>query len=262
MTPTRASPGGRRSTPPGTTRPRHAQAAWGAAHSLFDFCYTYNNGYWVIEYAYGEVANEGAAALLTPMLGDGYFYQGSGTYSSTYDRAQRQENWWTLTAGARGITVRVRGRLPVDREFLRHQRDRRMVPVAQHGEHRRHVHRPGPGGRTCCPDLSSAFVTAGRGTRVTGLTSGGVGGPYEPAFTNSWVTASITPDGQPGRLLPAERHHDHLHHVDAGHRVGGVLDRPRHRGQSAAPGPGPTFNSTAKGANSQGDPDWVLVFHT
>ncbi len=31
-------------------------------------------------------------------------------------------------------------------------------------------------------------------------------------------------------------------------------------GATSSAGSGPTFNSTAKGNNSQGDPDWVLVF--
>ena len=46
------------------------------------------------------------------------------------------------------------------------------------------------------PDLSSALVTAGRGTRVSGLTSGGGGGSYESSFANSYVAASKTPDGR------------------------------------------------------------------
>ena len=65
--------------------------AWGTAHSALNFCYTYNAGYWVIEYAYGEVISEGAANLIPVILGDGYFYKGGTSYSSTYDRAQRQE---------------------------------------------------------------------------------------------------------------------------------------------------------------------------
>ena len=73
------------------------------AHSAADFCYTYNAGYFVVEYAYGEVANEGQSGLLPLFWGDGYFSQAGTSYSSTLDRALRQECWWTLAAGARGI---------------------------------------------------------------------------------------------------------------------------------------------------------------
>ena len=56
----------------------NASEDWGVSNASFNFCYTYNAGYLIIEYAYGEVANEGAANLLPVMWGDGYFYQGSG----------------------------------------------------------------------------------------------------------------------------------------------------------------------------------------
>ena len=77
----------------------------GRHNASFNFCYTYNAGYWIIEYAYGEVANEGAANLLPVIWGDGYFYQGTsgGGYYAPDDRALRQEWWWTLASGSRGV---------------------------------------------------------------------------------------------------------------------------------------------------------------
>ena len=78
---------------------------WGVSNSAFNFGYTYNCGYWNVEYMYLEVADEGAANLLPSIWGDGFFWNGSSGagYDSTQDRALRQEWWWTLASGARGV---------------------------------------------------------------------------------------------------------------------------------------------------------------
>ena len=109
------------------------------------------------------------------------------------------------------------------------------------------------------PDLSSAFVTAGRGTRVAGITAGDAGEPYEPAFTNSWVSASITPDGTLACCyLPNSTTITCTTSMLAPGWTASWIDPVT--GASSPAGTGPTFNSTAKGTNSEGDPDWVLVF--
>ena len=110
------------------------------------------------------------------------------------------------------------------------------------------------------PDRSSAFVTAGRGSRVSGFTSGGSGGSYEETFTNAWVAASITPTGNLAVCyLPV---HTTITCTTSMLTAGWAaywIDPVT--GAASSAGGGPTFNSTAKGTNSQGDPDWVLVFH-
>lgn len=237
----------------------NAQSTWGVAHAQWNCCYTYNCGYWIIEYAYGEVANEGAATLLPPAWTDGYRLSGSSTYSSTQDRAWRQEIWWCLTAGARGIltystnnynwdSASSPGSVTTDWSFVN------ALPniVAAYSSW--------TGWWQLLPDLSSAFVTAGRGTRVAGEVSGGSGAIYEPAFTNSWVSASITPTGNLAVCyLP---NHTTITCTTAMLAAGWAahwIDPVS--GAASSAGAGPTFNSTAKGSNSQGDPDWVLVFH-
>ena len=111
------------------------------------------------------------------------------------------------------------------------------------------------------PDLSSALVTAGRGTRVSGMASGGGGGQYESSFTNDWVAASKTPDGKLAVMyLPNHT----IITVDTSLLAAGWtaswIDPVT--GADSGAGTGTTFNSTAKGNNSQGDPDWVLVFQS
>lgn len=233
-------------------------AAWGVAHSITDFCYTYNAGYWVIEYAYGEVANQGAANLLPVILGDGYFYQGNATYSSTYDRALRQETWWCLASAARGILFESEAVYPWSSSSSPGLVATEWFP-ANNMAHIVTSFTGLPGWNKLMPDLGNALVTAGRGTRVTGFTSGGGHGQYEPAFTNSYVAASKTPDGTLAvcYLPNAVTITVNTALLAAGWTASWIDPV---TGASSSAGAGPTFNSTAKGTNSQADPDWVLVF--
>ena len=236
----------------------NVQSAWGAAHSAFNSCYTYNAGYFCIEYAYSEVISEGASALLPVVWNNGYHFQGGASYDHTNDRSWRQEIWWCLTAGARGVTTYSHSNylwnaaadvatVTSDWSFANCLNN--VVSTYQSW----------PQWYKLLPDLSSAFVTAGRATRVAGLTAGGGGGAYEPAFTNSWVTASITPDGTLAVCyLPNSTTITVNTALLATGWTATWID-PVTGGATSA-GAGPTFNSTAKGNNSQGDPDWALAF--
>ena len=235
------------------------ESAWGTAHSAFNSCYTYNAGYWCIEYAYGEVVNEGAAALLPVVWNNGYHYSGGTTYDHTNDRAMRQEVWWCLAAGARGVTTYSHNNYlwnaagnpaTVTSDWFFANSLNNVVSTYQSLTNWQKL----------LPDLSSSFVTAGRGTRVAGLTSGGGGGAYEPSFANSWVAASITPDGTLAVCyLPNATTITCTTSMLAAGWAAHWVDPITCAASSA--GAGPAFNSTAKGSNSQGDPDWVLVFH-
>ena len=233
---------------------------WGTSYSAFNFGYTYNCGYWVTEYAYEEIADEGASTLLPVIWGDGFFWNGSSGsgYDSTQDRALRQEWWWCLASGARGVLGEAENVYPwsvgscvtaVTGDWFFANNALNIV-TAFTGL---------TGWYKLIPDTSSALVTAGRGTRASGYSSGGGGGQYEPAFTNNYVAASKTPDGSLAVLyLPASTTitiNQAL--LTAGYTATWVDPV---SGAKTAATPGSTYNSTAKGSNSQGDPDWVLVF--
>jgi Protein of unknown function (DUF4038)/Putative collagen-binding domain of a collagenase len=233
---------------------------WGASNAAFNFGYTYNAGYFNIEYQYGEVANEGASSLLTPIWGDGYFWNGaSGNgYDSTYDRALRQEWWWTLASGARGILGEAENVYPWSAD---------TCPAAVTGDwffannalNIVTAFTALPEWWKLIPDLSSALVTAGRGTQVTGYTSGGSGGQYEPAFTSNWVAASRTPDGRLALLYMPKATTVTVNTALLAAGWTAKWTDPV-SGATSSAGTGPAFNSTAKGNNSEGDPDWVLAF--
>jgi Protein of unknown function (DUF4038) len=237
----------------------NASETWGASNSAFNFGYTYNAGYWNLEYQYLEVANEGAAHLLPAIWGDGYFYNNSSgqAYSNTLDRALRQEWWWCLASGARGILGEAENVYPWqsgaaaavtgDWFFANNALNIVTAFTGLSGWH------------LLIPDTGSALVTGGRGTRVTGYASGGSGGQYEPAFTNNYVAASKTPDGTLAVLyLPNHTTITVNQSLLAPGYTATWIDPVS--GAKTTATPGTTYNSTAKGTNSQGDPDWALVF--
>src|SRR6185437_2756618 len=207
------------------------------------------------EYAYSEVASHGASTLLPVVWGNGWYYAGGSVYSSA-DRVSRQEAWWVLTAGARGFVAESNQRLwsssapgsAATQWFFVNNLPAIITTYTSWAQW-----------YNLLPDLSSALVTAGRGTRVTGLGAGGSGTPYEPSFVNSWVTASKTPDGTLAvAYLPNSTTITVNTALLASGWAASWIDPVT--GASTAAGAGPTYNSTAKGTNSQGDPDWVLVF--
>jgi Protein of unknown function (DUF4038)/Putative collagen-binding domain of a collagenase len=231
---------------------------WGVSNSAFNFCYSYNCNYWIIEYAYLEVADKGAATLLPAILGDGYFYNNSSgaAYSSTLDRALRQEWWWALASGARGVTGEAENVYPwtsgaaaaVTGDWF----------FANNAPHIVSAFTGLTGWHLLIPDTGNALITGGRGTRAAGLSSGGGGGQYEPAFTSSYVAASRVPDGTLAVLyLP---NHTTIT-IDQAQMAAGYTAAwvDPVSGDASTTTPGSTYNSTAKGTNSAGDPDWVLV---
>ncbi|HTQ92534.1 MAG TPA: DUF4038 domain-containing protein [Streptosporangiaceae bacterium] len=239
---------------------------WGVSHSAFNFCYTYNAGYWIAEYAYLEVADEGASSLLPVVWGDGFFYPGSpGAYFATYDRAMRQEWWWWLASGGRGILGEAENVYPWtsssaaavtgDWFFANNAANIVAAFTGLAGWH------------LLVPDTSNALVTGGRGTRVSGFASGGSGGQYEESFVNSYVAASRTPDSGSGSHLAVLYLPNHTTiTIDQAKMAAGYtatwVDPVSGATSAATAGgtpPSVTYNSTAKGANSEGDPDWVLV---
>lgn len=227
---------------------------WGTSNAGFNFCYSYNRTYFGIERAFAE------SSPICPVQGDGYFYQGGSTYSSTFDRAIRQDAWHAISSGARGI---IHG----DEACWQWQSTAQASAAANWYQ----VHNAGnirtlieslPGWHLLAPDASSQLVTAGRGTHAGAFASGGSGGQYEPAFTDSYVTASRAPDSGSGSGLAV---------IYLSHATTITIDQAKMApgyqafwadpvtGAKTATTAGSTYNSATPGSNSQGDPDWVLI---
>jgi hypothetical protein len=205
------------------------------------------------------------ASPLTPVYSDGYFYQGGSAYqggsgATALDRAIRQDAWWAVTSGARGWNIG-------DEALWQWTSGAPAALPAQwfaanNAGNIRALMESLTGWQTLVPDTSSVLVTAGRGTRGSQLASGGGGGQYEPATTNSFVSASRTPDTGSGSALAVM----YLPNattitIDQTKLVSGYAASwvDPITGAKTSTTAGTTYNSTAKGNNSQGDPDWVLV---
>ena len=227
---------------------------WGASNAQYNFVYTYDVTYRGVEQAYLETSP------ITVIWGDGYFYQGSSTYFDTDNRAVRQDAWWAVSSGARGW---INGSESIWQWT--------STALAASGTDWWYVNNAGnirtymetlPFWYQLVPDTSSALVTAGRGTHAGAFASGGGGGQYEPAFTDAYVTASRTPDGGSGsHLAVIYMSHATTITIDQTKMVSGYtatwVDPVTCATSSATVGS--TYNSTAKGNNSKGDADWVLV---
>lgn len=234
---------------------QNVQAAWGTSNAAFNWTYSYNQEYYGVEQAYAE------GAPVPVVQGDGYFYQGNATYAGgsgafAFDQAFRQAAWWALAAGARG---KVHG----SESIWQYQ----STALASSATDWFYAHNALAirtaveglaGWQNLLPDLSGQLVTAGRGTRATVFTSGGGGGQYEPAFTSSYVAASITPDHSLALLYLPRPTTITVDVTQLGQGFTANWIDPVTGALSSA-GSGPAFNSTAQGNNSQGDPDWALV---
>jgi hypothetical protein len=228
----------------------NAVLAWGTSNAQYNFAYSYNCEYFSVEYAYAE------ASPIPVLYGDGYFYQGGTSYFTTNDRSFRQGAWWALASGARG---RIHGSESIWKWD--------SGSLANSATDWYYANQAGPirtlvesliNWQLLLPAPGTALVTAGRGTRATGFSSGGGGGQYEPAFTNSYVAASVTPDGSLALLyLPnATTITINESKLATGYKAYWVDPVTCVATLTTS---GPTYNSTAQGSNSRGEPDWVLV---
>jgi hypothetical protein len=220
---------------------------WGTSNAQYNFCYSYNQTYYGIEKAYLE------SSPVPVIQGDGYFYQGTG---ANFDRAIRQDAWWALSSGARGIVNGSEGiwqwqstALALSATENYYANVAGKIRAAFEGL---------SGWQNLIPDTSSVLVTAGRGTHASAFASGGSGGQYEPAFTSAYVSASRTPDKSLAVLYLPNHATVTVDQAQLAAGYGAKWMDPV-TGVTTAATVGSTYNSTAQGNNSAGDPDWVLV---
>ena len=222
--------------------------AWGLAHAQYQWVYTYNFPYDGIEKAFGE------SSPIPVMWGDG-FYLGSGTSGITDVNLLRRMIWWSLSSGARGVSTGDNdvwtwssGSAAVITAKTFYTSVIPAIAAAFSAL---------PGWHLLLPDVSSQLVTAGRGTHGTAIASGGGGTPYT-SNTDAYVTASRVADGS---LAVIYMSHASTITIDQSKMAAGYtatwLDPAS--GATSAGTPGTTYNSGAKGNNSAGDADWVLV---
>ncbi len=235
----------------------NAVASWGTSNAQFNGLYSYDCEYLAAEYAYAEASPKTVFQL------DGYFYQGNPSYSGgssfAWDRYIRQEHWWSLASGARGHSTGDEG-IWTWPSGAQTQASTGWFWANNAGNIRTAIEAL-PQWYNLLPLTGTSLITAGRGTRATQFSSGGGGGQYEGSVTNAYVACSQTPDKSLTLLYLPKAVTITVNQalLPTGY-VAQWMD-PISGARSSAVA-GTTYNSTAKGNNSQGDPDWVLVFLT
>ena len=217
---------------------------WGTSNADFNVVYSYNASYDGTEFAWDE------ASPIAVVHGDGH-YLSDGSDTALF---LRNWAWWILSSGSRGINAGSEGiwnwnsgsyASTTTETFLT-----TTLPAICD------VFTSFTGWHKLRPDTSSALVTAGRGTHISHLASGGGATAYSGG--NSYVTASITSDGTLAVIyIPASTTITiDESQMAAGYTANWVdpID-----GTTTSATTGTTYNSSTPGTNSAGGSDWVLV---
>lgn len=231
-------------------------------HAQYEWGYSYNPSYDVVEKAqtYTPTAADDVQGVVPPLWGDG-FYLASGVGGGQTDvRLERQMIWWALSSGACGFSTGDNdiwkwasgaAAAVTSKTFYT-----AVMPAIVEAF----------GGladwQKLTPDTSNLLVTAGRGTHVSPITSGGSGTPYT-ANSDNYVTASRTSDTGSGSALAVIYKGLAMNiTIDESKMVSGYTATwvDPVNGATTAGTEGSTYNSTSQvGNNSAGDPDWVLI---
>jgi hypothetical protein len=223
---------------------------FGAASATFNWVYTYNVAYFCVEQSYKE------AGALTVVYGDGFYWgESGGTGASSDENVMRRMKWWAIASGARGLVaashyvwnwdVNARAALTSETWYPAvNLKFRQLVESL-------------PNWNLLVPDTGNVFVTAGRGTRATGLTSGGAGGTnYGPA--DAYVAASLVADGSLAVLYCGQAFSVTVNQakMQAGYSAYWVDPESLVATPVTAAA---TYSSAGRGNNSAGQPDWALI---
>jgi hypothetical protein len=224
---------------------------WGKAHADYNWGYSYNVVYDVVEKA--GLEND-TLPPIPYMFGDGVFLN-TGFTGITSDNYGRRMIWWGLSSGSKSFNLGDNHTWQWDTgsqtEIATASFYNTQVPAIMN------YWRSLTGWHRLIADTSSQLVTGGRGTHISAIDSGGGGTAYT-TNTDSYVTASRTPDGT---LAVIYMSHASTITIDESKMVAGYTATwvDPASGATSTATPGPTYNSGSKGSNSVGDADWVLV---
>lgn len=233
-----------------------------SVHAQYEWGYSYNVSYDVVEKGqiYTPTVSDDVQGVTPVLWADGRYLSTSVGSGQTDDRLQRQMVWWALSSGAAGFCIGD------DNIWVWASSSAAAVTGRVFYTSTMPAIASAFGGLTdwqkLYPDTASQLVTAGRGTHASPITSGG-SGTYYILNTDTYVTASRSPDSGSGSSLAV---------IYSGKALNITIDQSKMAagytatwvdpltGAAFAGTPGSTYNSaTARGSNSAGDPDWVLV---
>ena len=175
----------------------NASEDWGVSNAAFNFGYTYNAGTGTSSTSTGRSRTRARATCSRPSGVTGTSTRAAAAAGTTppYDRALRQEWWWTLASGARGILGEAENVYHVVSGQLPRRGHRGLVLREQRREHRHRVHRPD---RVAQADPGHVQRPGHRGQGHPGRPGTPPGGPAGSTSRRSPTTTSPrskTPDG-------------------------------------------------------------------
>lgn len=230
---------------------------FGMTSANYNWVYTYDPGYLGTERAYTETGT----TLIPVVAGDGIYY--GDTDNTTPDYTSRRFTWWHLASGARGLNV-TSGPTPSGTVWQWQNGALAAVTTSD------------PNGPYCTttiktvttfftgltdwykliPDTGNVFITAGRGSRSTSSAPGFNTPVY--GNTDNYVAGSITPAGTLAVIYCGQHFSITIDQSKMAAGYSATWVDPASCATSSTT-TGSTYNSTAKGNNSAGNPDWVLV---
>ena len=154
--------------------------AFGTSNANWNWCYGYGAAYNSVEYAYKE------SSPLLVMKMDGAYDDGGNSDPIVY---WRNWAWWSLSSGSRGFQYGRNDVFPWSSSALAALTNN-TIDNTQFKEIW-NIYESFNEWWLLVPDTSSTLVTAGRGTRWLDSNDS-----YTTASSNTYVTASYTPDGK------------------------------------------------------------------
>ena len=212
--------------------------AWGLANAQVNLVYTYNAVYDEVEYAYVEPSPVCVAQL------DGYWDNGTDF--------MRNWAWWGLSSGSRGSQYGNSGTISYTQAGFISDLAGDTDGINQGAYWT--IFAGLSNWWKLVPDTGSVFVTAGRGTHITRISTTGA------AYTggNTYVTASLAPDGSLGLIYNPAASTQTI-------TVNGSLMKPGYTATWIDPASGAKTNAgihatyTNATLNSVGQHDWLLA---
>jgi hypothetical protein len=231
---------------------------FGITSANYNWVYTYDPSYNGVEKTYIE----SGTTLLPVVWGDGVWYGDNSSTQNIADYTERRFHWWALASGARGTNA-TSGPTTGGSIWQWQTGSAAAVTTDPNGTWCTTVVKNVisyftslPGWYKLIPDTSNVLVTAGRGTKTTNSAPGFNAAKY--GDTDNYVAASRVADGSLAVIYCGQFMSITIDQTKMAAGYTATWVDPASLATSPAT-TGTTYNSTPKGNNSAGNPDWVLV---
>ena len=225
----------------------------------YNWTYTYDPTYLGVEKGYTETGT----TLLPVVYGDGIWYGDNSTSQNVADYTARRVTWWALASGVRGTNVTAGPTTGGDvwqwqaNAVTDLTADPNGTWITGHIGNVISYFTGLTNWHKLIPDTGNVFITAGRGTKSTNDAPGFNAAKY--GDTDNYVAGSRVADGSLAVVYSGQFFSITIDQAKLGSGYTATWVDPWNLSTQSAT-TGSTYNSTPLGNNSQGNPDWALVF--